>query len=673
MPSNIYFVDLELSDTFKEWRDKLNNLGHIIQNQGTNTDNKTIFRNNDDELETRDVLVYSSADGDSSPISAKEHGQLGNPANYTGNLNELTITGHYISTTGTIENNYPSAISGAICIDVAGEETNIIQFLSTESSEWRRSSSNSGTEWSQWYCISASSTESQQKIYIDATDGSDDNTGLDSSKPLKTFTKAFIIAKNLQLYDKDTTEAAIIFCCKGTYTTINFKSFPYKFFIRPFTGTKPTESTNATDIPTFTSIIVENSFGTIEGVSCTNIISDHNAEIIISGYNKISSASGRYNSIIYFDGNAKIDIVAAPIDNNGKHEFVFGAFYSGNVTVASEAVISLTQDLTLTDGFLSIKKNSTIYIEEKCVQQGTAIVTGKEYVINSGSSLKGISSTFLSTVNKNSGTIEAGSSFNYIPMGTGKTNDALMGDLSYKPVILESGGNLTGPLRINTVGTLWETHNEEKFVYLEALGQSTTDSSDVFGAYLGLYRHDATEVGKFILAARGPAKSTAKALVGKIDGTLSWDGTFTATAVYNAVWNDYAEFFPRGEETEPGDIIALDSNSKKEQYIKATKDSILIVGAHSNTYAHLIGGEVPPENENYVTYNLLKFIPVGLAGRINIKFKGKSKKGYPVTISDIPGVAKLYAGTGNIFGYVVEDENPDSEEIRLIKVLIRHN
>ena len=156
-------------------------------------------------------------------------------------------------------------------------------------------------------------------------------------------------------------------------------------------------------------------------------------------------------------------------------------------------------------------------------------------------------------------------------------------------------------------------------------------------------------------------------------GTVTVVGNLTANAVFNAVWNDYAEFFPRGEETEPGDIIALDISSDEEKYVKATKDSILIVGSHSNTFGHLIGGETPPDGQDFVEYNLPKFIPVGLAGRVNVKFKGKSKKGYPVTISDVPGVAEMCDfNESKVIGYVVEDTNPDSEEIRLVKILIKN-
>lgn len=136
-------------------------------------------------------------------------------------------------------------------------------------------------------------------------------------------------------------------------------------------------------------------------------------------------------------------------------------------------------------------------------------------------------------------------------------------------------------------------------------------------------------------------------------------------AIYN---NDYAEFFPRGEETEPGDIVALDENSQVERYIKATDKSKLVVGVHSNTYGYILGGEETLE-ESEKTH-----IPVGLSGRVYVKFKGKSILGEGVVPSDTPGVGRLYDdlldSSRKIVGYIVEDTNPSSKEERLVKVLI---
>ena len=159
--------------------------------------------------------------------------------------------------------------------------------------------------------------------------------------------------------------------------------------------------------------------------------------------------------------------------------------------------------------------------------------------------------------------------------------------------------------------------------------------------------------------------------------TQTINGDLSATRVFNAVWNDYAEFFKRGEETEVGDIIALDENSDEERYVKATHESKVIVGVHSDTFAHLIGGENPPEGEEFYEHNIKKFIPVGLAGRVKVKVIGPVKKGDHIIASDISGVGAsmqqhvdkygFWAGETCI-GRALEDKN--TEDIGLIKILI---
>ena len=145
-------------------------------------------------------------------------------------------------------------------------------------------------------------------------------------------------------------------------------------------------------------------------------------------------------------------------------------------------------------------------------------------------------------------------------------------------------------------------------------------------------------------------------------------GDFSASRVYNAVWNDYAEFFEKGEETEAGDIVALDETSKTERYIKATNKSKLVVGVHSNTYGHILGGDGSIE-ESEKTH-----IPVGISGRVYVKFIGEAVLGEAVVPSEIPGVGCLFDETKNrkeqIVGYIVEDRE-DTLEQRKVKILIR--
>lgn len=141
------------------------------------------------------------------------------------------------------------------------------------------------------------------------------------------------------------------------------------------------------------------------------------------------------------------------------------------------------------------------------------------------------------------------------------------------------------------------------------------------------------------------------------------NGNITGNKIYNAVWNDYAEFYERGEHTEPGDIIGLNPNSDKEEYIKATNPS-MCVGVHSDEYGHLIGGEKAPEGKDFVEYNIDKFIPVGLVGRVKTKIIGKISIGDKIVLSDIPGVGRKFIkgidDSENIIGMAVENKTDES-------------
>jgi hypothetical protein len=127
----------------------------------------------------------------------------------------------------------------------------------------------------------------------------------------------------------------------------------------------------------------------------------------------------------------------------------------------------------------------------------------------------------------------------------------------------------------------------------------------------------------------------SKAVLLDASHNTSFPGVLTAARVVNAQYNDYAEFFERGEETEAGDIIALDLSSDEERYVKATPKNNVIVGIHSDEYAHIIGGEKGKTLEE----NLKNFIPVALAGRVHVKVSGVVYKGDRIVISDgMPGI-----------------------------------
>lgn len=122
-----------------------------------------------------------------------------------------------------------------------------------------------------------------------------------------------------------------------------------------------------------------------------------------------------------------------------------------------------------------------------------------------------------------------------------------------------------------------------------------------------------------------------------VNGDITATGDITGTRVFNAVYNDYAEWFERGDDAEVGHIIALDETSAQERYVKATNKSKVIVGICTGNYAHIIGGEY---NDDYETYNLKKFIPVSLAGRVPVYVKGAVRVGNFIIPTDAPELAR---------------------------------
>ncbi len=154
-------------------------------------------------------------------------------------------------------------------------------------------------------------------------------------------------------------------------------------------------------------------------------------------------------------------------------------------------------------------------------------------------------------------------------------------------------------------------------------------------------------------------------------GNITATGYVTGSKTYHAVYNDYAEFMPKGAETSPGDIIALDLSSDKERYVKASVNNKLVVGVHSDEYATLIGGETPPKGADPYKYNEKKYIPVSLAGRVKTKVIGSIKPGDTIIISEFPGVGRAakvgeYINPISVVGYAVEgDSRIDERRIRI--------
>ena len=100
-------------------------------------------------------------------------------------------------------------------------------------------------------------------------------------------------------------------------------------------------------------------------------------------------------------------------------------------------------------------------------------------------------------------------------------------------------------------------------------------------------------------------------------------------------------------------------DSEKEAYKRASAGDKLLIGVHSNQFSHLIGGENPPEGRSFVEYNINKYIPVGLAGRVKVKVLAPIEKGDKITISAVSGVGKRAEYGDQVIGYALENYDDD--------------
>ena len=153
-------------------------------------------------------------------------------------------------------------------------------------------------------------------------------------------------------------------------------------------------------------------------------------------------------------------------------------------------------------------------------------------------------------------------------------------------------------------------------------------------------------------------------------GTIAAE-EITGQRIYGSYWSDYAEFFPKGEETNPGDLIMLNPYSDTEEYVAHTgEQDIPVIGIHSDEFGHIIGGENPIDKQDFLDYNLDRNIPVALAGRVHVSFVGKAERNNYVVPSNVKGCAKLYDATKDnplqIIGILVEDDDrTDKRRLRI--------
>lgn len=122
----------------------------------------------------------------------------------------------------------------------------------------------------------------------------------------------------------------------------------------------------------------------------------------------------------------------------------------------------------------------------------------------------------------------------------------------------------------------------------------------------------------------------------KSDGRFSTKGDITSEGrIFNAVYNDYAEFFEKnpGSKIMPGEVVG--KVRMKNAYDTYNPETCSFpVGIYSDNFGHVIGG-----TEENIEDNLECFIPVALKGRVHVKCFGHIEEGQYLIPSSHPGCA----------------------------------
>ena len=111
-----------------------------------------------------------------------------------------------------------------------------------------------------------------------------------------------------------------------------------------------------------------------------------------------------------------------------------------------------------------------------------------------------------------------------------------------------------------------------------------------------------------------------------------YDGYFYATRVYNAVYIDYAEYFPKAEDIQVGHLAYAGIDG-----VKASGKPKAVVGIVSDQYGHILGGNGDGKDDE-------NFAAIALAGRVPVEIECER-----VELGD------LIAATDHGIGYVNND------------------
>lgn len=367
---------------------------------------------------------------------ASEYGQIGSAVNVTWkDLNSLVKSGNYFSTTGTVAQNYPTSLGENIYVVVSEYGIYRKQLLYSENQLWVRDSRDSGASWSSWILLSAS-RESAFYVYISKS-GSDSNSGLTSDSPVLSITRALSIAYKMAPYGQN---KSVIFCCgEGEWGSLVLNSLPFVLQFSDYANTSNAVSYSET-LPKFTSITANNSYISIKNSVVEHISSERSGVIFTDGYLRFSRLTSQNFSEIYIASKTN------EIKSMSSQTSVLYVNQRGQIILGGTS-FKIVENLNLSIAFAVMYATGYIYFNNASFSLNSGVsVTGKKYTIGAGGNALAAKSYLDTLPGSVAGSIDVGGTVAGIPYGGGSSDSALMANLSWKPVLLQTGGTLTGTL-----------------------------------------------------------------------------------------------------------------------------------------------------------------------------------------------------------------------------------
>lgn len=295
-------------------------------------------------------VVVSSAQG---TVKASAYGQIGDAKNINGtDLNTLTVSGNYIATSGTVDNNFPYDGSIVWRLNVCRQGTSVRQILFTNEAMWTRQSTNTGGSWTGW--LPSGTTGTTNPILYVSKSGNDNNTGTDSANPVLTINRAIRIAKGW--YVGNSNPSVILRIGEGDWGSVGFYCLPFALSIYPYDGAAASEYSSS--LPTFTNIISSGSTVNLYGVVIQGAAqASIQGYIALNYYNRVASViAGNESLALIQSSESPLDIISA------NQQYILRAAGSGYI-YAGTRTINVVENLNLSNSFISGDRGGTFFID----------------------------------------------------------------------------------------------------------------------------------------------------------------------------------------------------------------------------------------------------------------------------------------------------------------------